>query len=104
MELLSRVNSSTGILIRADGTVTEISPKNGTDFKFEGELYDAINCEMIEIVRCDKDHIFICDEEGFYRNGATINRVASRLYQQMHDDCEIGLVGDVVLCLDNMVK
>ena len=52
-------------LIKEDGRLTEIEPKNGTDFKLK-ELQDYIG-GLIEIVYLPNEFILIVDEEGLLK-------------------------------------
>lgn len=54
-------------LIKPDGTTTEITPKNGKNFKLD-ELYAAIGCETVQICQArSRGEILIFDEEFLYR-------------------------------------
>lgn len=50
-------------LLKADGSSTEVSPKNGKDFSLE-ELYSLIGCELVELVQLPKGRTMWLDEEG----------------------------------------
>jgi hypothetical protein len=75
---------------------TEIVPANGSDFTLQ-ELYNAIGCEMIEIVYLPNDIILIVDEEGMLKPNPVINRLASHFAHQR-------IVGNAILCPKAMVK
>jgi hypothetical protein len=81
-------------LIKIDGTRTTIVPKNGTDFTLS-ELYNYIDCDMIEVVRVGK-RILVVDESGLLKRKSK-NATASMLASNY-------IVGDVVLCDDDMVR
>ena len=87
------------ILLREDGTSQNIVPKNGNDFKLK-ELYEMLNCELIEVVQTNSAGIImIIDEEGKLKN-LPINIEASRL-SKIGDDY---IVGNAVVCSEFMFK
>ena len=53
-------------LIKPDGTITDIEPKNGTNFTLD-ELYEAIGCQTVQICDGKGDKILIFDEEFLCR-------------------------------------
>lgn len=81
-------------LIKTDGSRSPLVPKNGTDFELD-ELYSAIGCDMIEIVRTSGGRIMVVDEEGLLKE-LPENPTASFLHGRL-------IVGDVVLCDEGMV-
>lgn len=87
-------------LIRVDGTVTEVQPKNGTDFQFVGEAYDLIGTDMIQIVGIGAGNIMLLDENG-KNKGKPFNHVATQLYPYGGLD---PIVGDVLVCLESEVR
>lgn len=82
-------------IIKANGTVSEITPKNGTDFSLK-ELRDVVK-GYIEIVNLPDGRIMVVNEEGKLY-GLPINQQATNLYGY-----EI-IVGDVLVCKRNEVK
>lgn len=88
-------------LIKVDGTVTEVKPKNGRDFTLE-ELRELVGCEWIEIVRLlgNGDSFLVVDEEGKL-NGKERNEKATRMYGRMPFDY---IVGNALLCKRGEVK
>ena len=91
-------------LIKTDGTVTDIEPKNGKNFKLE-ELYELIGCQLIQTCPAqEKGKILIFDEEGLYME-KPLNQEAT---MGMHDD--MGpfvyniIVGTAVMCNDGELK
>jgi hypothetical protein len=67
-------------IIRKDGTRTEISPKNGTDFSLE-EFREIIGGGYVEVVPLPSpDTILIVDEEGALQTGNR-NPEATKLYR-----------------------
>ena len=87
-------------LIKTDGSVTDVAPKNGKDFKLD-ELRELIGCEYIEIVRVPLTHgkILIVDEEGKL-NGKEFNERATVIYGNILDY----IVGDALMCDRGEVK
>lgn len=82
-------------LIKTDTTITEIEPKNGTDFNLQ-ELYEAIGCSLIEVVYLPDGRLMIADEEGSY-NKPVLNFIASAMAGTQ-------IVGNVVVCDDNQFR
>lgn len=86
-------------LIKANGEVETIKPKNGTDFSLE-ELQGYVG-GYIEIVQLHKEntgHIMVVNEEGKLHH-LPINHIATALYG-LRDT----IVGDVVVCETNQVQ
>lgn len=86
-------------LIDELGNISIIKPKNGTDFSLE-ELYELIECELVEVGRTNDNNLLIFDEEGKLKN-KTINIIAISVYKHASHDC---IVGKVVLCPKSMFK
>lgn len=85
-----------GCLIKTDGTVKEVYPKNGIDFKLE-ELSGFVG-GYIECVYIPGGFTLVVNEEGKLK-GLPYNEVATRLYDNPHDE----IVGDAVLCADGEI-
>lgn len=114
------------ILIKTDGTVQEVKPKNSNDFQLD-ELYELLDCNMVELVKLSDGRIMIADEDGKHED-AIINREATALYQQgrmpskefskimkekygdnfldmgkgMSSEFQDSICGDVVVCSSDM--
>lgn len=90
-------------LMKATGEVVEIEPKNGTDFTME-ELYEHLNCRIVEVIALNEDEIMVIDEEGKYNN-KEVNANATMCAQKNQAitswDC---IVGDAIVCNSEMVK
>jgi hypothetical protein len=85
--------------IKVDGTITEVVPENGSDFKLE-ELYRYTDGGPIEIVRAaDGKSIIVLNEEGKIK-GLPYNNIATMLYGNPNDF----IVGSVLLCADDEVQ
>lgn len=81
-------------IVKTTGEIIEISPKNGTDFKYD-ELHSVVD-GYIEIIHLPNREIMIVNEEGCLI-GLDYNPIASYLAGQ-------SIVGDVLVCKDNEVK
>lgn len=86
-------------IIKVDGTIITIEPKNGDDFKLE-EL-QAIVGGFIEICQLPNNQILVIDEEGKIKE-KELNRVATIAFQlsKRRD----WIAGDALLCSINQVK
>ena len=85
-------------LIKVDGTIMDILPKNKKHFKLK-EMYGILSCRLVEFVRTKNEDLMILDEEGKLRNNwrNNINNKATELYKYGEDD---PIVGDVLICKD----
>ena len=94
------------VLIKTDGTMRKISPKNGKDFKLK-EMYKLLNCERIEVVYpyayANTQHILICDDEGKI-NGKAPNMKATAILCCGYGKIFDVIAGDVIYCHTDMVK
>ena len=92
---------SKGLLITPEAIVTEIKPKNGTDFSL-AELQKNVG-GYIEIVELTPKTIMVVNENGkgspFPNMMATI--IAKSCYAIFPDDY---IAGNAVLCASDMVK
>jgi hypothetical protein len=80
-------------LFKTDGTVVEVSPKNGKDFSLK-EMYDLIGngCDMVQVVYLADGNLMWCDEEGKFNEAHKPNYPASHLLAQAG-----GIPGDIVM-------
>ena len=87
-------------IIRTDGTVTNIEPKNGTDFSSE-EIHQVINGYIELYYLSDGKRMIILDEEGKLKD-LPYNEKAT----EIADIIRYGdvIVGDVILCDVNQLK
>ena len=60
--------------IKTNGEITNVTPKNGTDYKYE-ELKEFVG-GYIEIVKINDHKIMVCNEEGKLNN-LPVNHIAS---------------------------
>lgn len=83
-------------LYKTDGTRQEIYPKE-EKFTLE-ELYELLDCELIEVVRITPEKNMIIDEEGKYTK-SDINAIATFIAHVVnaihHDDF---IVGSAIVC------
>lgn len=86
-------------IYKADGTVIEATPANGTDFQLE-ELQKIVG-GYIEIVSLLDNEIMVINEEGKLAD-LPVNEKATEFYIEANgfDDY---IVGDVLVCDNNMV-
>ena len=82
-----------------------ITPRNGTDFHLP-ELYAALDCQTVDVVRLTPDLILIIDDEGKFRNPCYFNLLATYLWYQhvpaaRGRDC---IAGKVILCHDTQFR
>lgn len=81
------------LLIRPGVQTVSIEPVNGKAFTL-AELYQAINCQMVEVVALNEDWVLIVDEEGRMKE-LPVNGPATLL-------SGLPLTGNVVLCEKEM--
>lgn len=97
----------TPTLIKADGTLSELQPLNGTDFTLE-ELYPVLNTDIIEIIYLGDGTSMIMDEEGNFREGRAVNVTATNLAVMALKKAGRGilnpLVGTVLHCDSEYIK
>jgi hypothetical protein len=86
-------------LIRPSGEIKEVFPKHG-EFTLE-ELYQIIECDMIEIVYAG-DKLCVIDEDGkakeLPRNDEATRRVRPYLYEWDY------IVGNMLVCSSNEIS
>lgn len=88
-------------VIKVDGTIVEVEPKNGTDFSLE-EMYEHTGCSMVQFANAKDGRMMIVDEEG-KMFGKEINQAATKLYQYgEHPGYE--LVGDILICSPEQIN
>lgn len=80
--------------IKTNGEITNVTPKNGTDYKYE-ELKEFVG-GYIEIVPINDHKIMVINEEGKLNN-LPVNHIASLLYK--YDT----ICGNVLVCDDSEV-
>jgi hypothetical protein len=86
-------------IYKADGTIIETAPANGTDFQLE-ELQKIVG-GYIEIVSLLDNEIMVINEEGKLTD-LPVNENATELYNEV-DGFYDYIVGDVLVCDSSMV-
>ena len=86
-------------LYKADGTILEVVPANGTDFQLD-ELQAMVD-GYIEIVSAGNGKIMVIDDEGKLK-GRQVNDAATMIFMQAgyYDT----IVGDALVCDSEMVQ
>jgi hypothetical protein len=79
-----------------------IKPNNDV-YEYKGEftldsLYEALDCEMIEVVNLKDDLILICDEEALYTAYPVVNMIATNMYREACGSNEVGIIGRCIIC------
>lgn len=86
-------------IYKADGSIIDVKPNNGTDFSLE-ELQDIVG-GYIEIVGLIDNEIMVINEEGKLID-LPFNETATQMYQEV-DGFYDYIAGDVLVCDSNMV-
>lgn len=90
------------LLLLTDPNVKTVDPKNETDFKLE-ELYEMLECDMIEVVPLKHDYIMIIDEEGKLKE-KDFNSPATQVYHTAFPNIHDVIVGHALVCHNNMLQ
>ncbi|MBR5568432.1 MAG: DUF3846 domain-containing protein [Bacteroidales bacterium] len=83
-------------LYKSNGETIEVEPKDGKHFQLR-ELYQMLDCELIEVIFLRDGRLMIIDEEGKYTK-SDINPKATRVFlssRRLNDDF---IVGDALVC------
>jgi hypothetical protein len=106
---LKAFDAQKAVTIAVDGTITEVAPANGTDFKLE-ELHRLAECEMVEVIYLRLpgyprgSHVMVLDEEGkVSRHPKLFNDLATVLARSVVHPNDY-IAGPVLVCLAEMVK
>lgn len=81
-------------LLSVDGTRRDITPKNGTTFQFNGEAYDLIGAQTIQVCSTHDGRLLLVDEDGKWTD-KPVNEAATALYVFGGQD---PIVGDAIVC------
>ena len=87
------------------GTPQPVSPANGRSFKL-AELYQLLDCQLVDVVRLTPELILIIDDESKFREPAYLNLLATYLWHQ-HEPAARGvdcIVGRAILCHDKQFR
>ena len=98
-EVTNKTNTHMAKIYKTNGTVVEVNPKNGKDFKLE-EL-QAIVGGYIEVLPINNKEVLVCDEEGKLK-GYPLNIAATDIVQS--NGISNYIVGDVLICDNEQVK
>ncbi len=76
---------------------------NSDVYEYKGEftldaLYQALDCETIEVVNLKDNLILICDEEALFRAYPVVNTIATNMYREAYGTDEVGIVGKCIIC------
>ncbi len=76
---------------------------NSNVYEYKGEftldaLYQALDCETIEVVNLKDNLILICDEEALFRAYPVVNTIATNMYREAYGTDEVGIVGKCIIC------
>lgn len=69
------------ILIKAEGNIAPINPIDPKKGFQPDELYNLLECNLVEVVQLHDGRIMICDEESKLVDEPIINAEATRLYR-----------------------
>ncbi|WP_035558349.1 hypothetical protein [Hymenobacter sp. IS2118] len=92
-----------------NATPQPVSPRNGKSFKL-AELYELLDCQLVDVVRVTNDLILIIDDEGKFRNPAYLNLLATYVWHQHQGTLRAAargvdaIVGRAILCHDKQFK
>lgn len=95
-----------GKILKTDRTIIRnVKPQDGVSFSLE-EMYKHIGCEMIEPIYLDGDCVMVCDEEGWLKDDAQLNILASAYlimktqdYREKHNmGLPSPIAGNVLVC------
>ena len=91
-------------LLKVSGEVVEIEPKNGTDFKLD-ELYEHLQCELVEVINLNQDDIMIIDEEGKWASNNVVNVNATKCAQENQAITSWDYIaGNAIVCNRKMIR
>ena len=91
-------------LLKASGEVVEIEPKNGTDFKLD-ELYEHLNCSLVEVINLNQDDIMVVDDEGKLASNNVVNANATTLAQENQAITFWDYIaGNAIVCNRKMIR
>ena len=82
-----------------------VSPANGRSFKL-AELYQLLDCQLVDVIRLSPELILIIDDEGKFRIPAYLNLVATYLWYHHQPEARgvDSIVGRAILCRDKQFK
>ena len=86
-------------------TPQPVSPANGRSFKL-AELYQLLDCQLVDVVRLTPELILIIDDEGKFRHPAYLNLLATYLWYQHQPEArgQDSIVGCAIVCHDKQFR
>jgi uncharacterized protein DUF3846 len=84
-----------------DGTVTEVVPENGTDFKLD-ELQKIVG-GIVQLVPLG-ERVLACNEEGKINNICKPNHKATLEWDRVYGKGTDYMFGNILICDDEMIK
>jgi hypothetical protein len=91
----------TSQLYKANGEITNVEPENGKAFSLK-EMQRYVG-GYIEITMLSPRRSLVCNEDGKLLN-LVVNNNATALYQGSRANITTVLVGDVLICDDNLIQ
>lgn len=88
-------------LYKTDGTREDVTPANGTDFKYD-ELKNFVE-GYIEIVHLGKKKVMVVNEEGKLMN-LPVNAEATKVMLEMLPMSRDYIVGNALVCKTSEIK
>ncbi len=91
-------------LFTTDFRAIEVKPEDGKHFHLK-ELYNMLQCDLVEVVYLDHESIMIVDEEGKFRHEPVVNVTATLLALEknaIHPNDVI--VGHALVCDSSMFE
>jgi hypothetical protein len=88
-------------VIAPDGTITDVEPVNGSDFKI-GELYTHTKSTIVQMIDMPDGRLMWMDEEGKL-NGKEPNPVATKLVEKWLLPGDY-IAGHALVCTKRMVR
>lgn len=86
-------------LYKDDGTIIEVEPKNGRHFRLE-ELYEMLECDLVEMVFLRDNKIMLIDEEGKLTK-STFNKNATAIFNEVQRISYDWIAGHAIVCEQN---
>ena len=82
-----------------------VNPRNGKSFKL-AELYEMLDCRLVDVVRLTDELILIIDDESKFREPCYLNLLATYLWYQHVPEARglDSIVGKAILCHDRQFR
>lgn len=92
------LQSDNAYLLKIGQPPVEVYPLNGIDFKLK-QLYDLLECDMIQMIQIDTGHYMILDEESKYTKDVNNSATALAITVLMPGDY---IAGSALICPPSM--